>query len=161
MEVLLEPSIMEFFVGEEGEEDILVWKYIDTYWYDVCPKVPIVEEIPSLWHELTGEYTLESSFSEESAGEAEITIIDNILVGSITFYANNFTAPIVANPISETEILVIGGPQEGETILYDSDNGSLKWGGFILKPIEQKMSTVEIQQIHLHDLLNHSRFSRR
>jgi len=160
-EMLFGRSTIEFFVGDESEEDVLIWEYIDAGWYDVCPKVPMVEEIPPLWYELTGKYTMAISSSQETAGEAEVSIIDNILVGSLTFYANNFTAPIVVNPISETEILIVGGPYGGETILYDGDNGSLKWGGFTAKPIEQEIGTAQIHPMQLHEILKYSKSFRR
>jgi hypothetical protein len=152
VEMFLGSGTIEFFVGDESEEDILVWKHFDSDWYDVCPKIPIVEEIPPLWHKLTGKYSVGTSSDDDILGEVELVIEDNVLVGSMITFESSLVPPFVFNPISETEILIVGGLFEGETLTLDSHNGFLEWGGYLMKPIEQEMNTVQIKQMQLHDI---------
>jgi len=53
---------LEFFVGDEDEEDLLIWDDLRSPFDLTCPRLPKVEEIPPLWNELIGEYTIETSY---------------------------------------------------------------------------------------------------
>jgi CubicO group peptidase (beta-lactamase class C family) len=126
----------EFLLGQSSKEDIIVT--VDSYSAIglVLPKIPEVEEIPPLWDELCGEYTVEPYFKEETIGTMEVKIVNNVLTSDIELNANKIDSlSFVLNPISDTEILVVGDPyHDGDTIFYDKDTGYLRWAGLIAKP---------------------------
>ena len=133
---------LEFFVGDESEEDIIVSEDIYSSIWNALPKIPEVEEIPALWEELRGKYTVEPYFQEEIIGEMEIKIVNNVLTFIMTLNTGGSTISalsLVLNPISNTEILIVGEiVHDGDTMFYDSDTGYLKWAGMIFKPIEEE-----------------------
>jgi hypothetical protein len=69
----------------------------------------------------------------------EVKIVNNVLASDIELNVNIIDAlSFVLNPISDTEILVVGDPyHDGDTIFYDKDTGNLRWAGLIAKPMEQ------------------------
>ena len=126
---------MEFLIGNDTEEDIMILKDNFGFCY-VSPKVSEIEGIPPLWNELAGKYTLEPYYSEETFGKFQINIVDNVLTADLTSDIIPGPLTLVLNPINDTEILTVGGFWGGETISYDSDTGYLSWAGIIAKPIE-------------------------
>jgi CubicO group peptidase (beta-lactamase class C family) len=154
-------TTMEFFVGDEDEEDILIWEYLDTDWYDVCPKVTEPDDTANPWYERTGEYTLVTAFSDETIGTLTISTFDNILIGEATIDVMLMTAPLVFTSISDTELLVVGFPYDGETLLYDNETGYFTVSGMIAKPVEQDKTTIQTQARSIHEIPKKLNYFRR
>ena len=122
-------SYAEFFTGDK--DDAVMILTLEDAFHLTCPKYPEIDEIPPLWHQLTGKYDLhlrvKSKYSEtEIIGDAEVKIVDNVLI---------MTGEKTIIPITETEIIIIGGPFDGETMLYDKDTGTIIWQNVIYKPV--------------------------
>ncbi|HEX74164.1 MAG TPA: hypothetical protein G4N93_03345 [Dehalococcoidia bacterium] len=125
--VNLEDVAIEFFVNDPRNEDIMI-VYMGDYF--VCPRYPVVETVPILWEELTGAYDLyartPSVYSDEDLmGTVEIKVKDGILMVSNGKYLK---------PISDTEIQIVGGIFDGETMIYDAETGSITWQNLIYRP---------------------------
>jgi len=126
----------EFFVGDEDEEDLLIWDNqlspLDSY----CPRLPEVEGIPPMWYELEGKYTVETSYIEKELAELEIKIVDNILTAVLE--STSFPSPqipMILNPINDREIIIVAGLLfAGATLFYDNDTGYISGIGAIMKP---------------------------
>jgi hypothetical protein len=127
---------MEFLIGNDTEEDIMILK--DNFGFSyVSPKVPEIEEIPPLWNELAGKYTIEPYYSKDTFGKLQINIVDNVLTADLTSDIMPGPLTLVLNPINDKEILTVGGFWGGETMFYDNETGYLSWAGIIAKPIEE------------------------
>jgi hypothetical protein len=90
--------------------------------YEICPKYPEITAIPPLWEALAGEYYLRyrlpsGKIGNEVFGHAEIQIEDGVLI------MPGVIGPIL--PISETEIIILGGSFTGEIMSYDPDTGAI------------------------------------
>ena len=44
-------------------------------------------------------------------------------------------------PVSETEILIVGGPFAGETLLFDPETGGLQHQSYLFQPVEANPAT--------------------
>ncbi|MCJ7471491.1 MAG: beta-lactamase family protein [Actinobacteria bacterium] len=111
---------VEFFVDSPDDEDIMIVTMGDNF---ICPKYPELQNIPSLWGDLAGEYEIypmtPSIYSDtEILGTTEIKIIDNILLT---------TNGKFILPINDKEIIIIGGIFGGETMIYDKITGNILW----------------------------------
>ena len=120
---------LEFFVDSPDDEDIMIVAMGD---YFVCPRYPNIEEVPTLWADLIGKYDvyprIPSIYSDvETLGTIEIRIEDNILLT---------TDKKTLKPISDTEIIIVGGVFDGETMIYDDETGNITWQNVVYKPIE-------------------------
>ena len=121
-------SYAEFFTDEK-DNAVMILNLEDAF-HLTCPKYPDINEIPSLWRRLTGKYNLhtriKSKYSEsEIIGDEEIKIVDNVLVT---------TGQKAIVPLNDKELIIIGGPFDGETMLYDNDTGNITWQNVIYKP---------------------------
>jgi hypothetical protein len=58
-------------------------------------------------------------------GTIEINIEDNVLLT---------TDGKVLKPISNTEIIIVGGVFDGETMIYDEMTGNITWQNVVYKP---------------------------
>ena len=119
---------LEFFVDNLNDEDIMVVKMGD---YFVCPRYPDIQDSPPLWEELTGKYDIypriPSKYSDtETLGTIEIKVEEGVLLTS---------DEKVLKPISDTEILIVGGIFDGETMIYDTQIGTITWQNVIYKPL--------------------------
>ena len=119
---------LEFFVDSPDDEDIMVVAMGD---YFVCPRYPDVEEMPPLWNKLIGTYDIypriPSIYSDtETLGTIEIEVVDN---GLLTSYGK------VLNPINNTEIIIVGGIYDGETMIYDDETGNITWQNVVYEPV--------------------------
>jgi hypothetical protein len=122
---------IEFLVGDEAGEDIMIVNLAGIS-YQICPRYPEFADVPALWQELAGEYELlgrSSSGRAENAivGRSEIQIKDGVLV------IPGVVGPL--KPISETEIVILGGPFAGETMLYDPGTGYIYHQWIVHRPI--------------------------
>jgi hypothetical protein len=120
---------LEFFVDNPNDEDIMVVTMGDHF---VCPRYPDIEGVPSFWEKLIGKYDIfprtPSVYSDvETLGTFEIILKDNVLLTS---------DDKVLKPISNTEIIIVGGIFDGETMIYDSQAGNITWQNVIYKPIK-------------------------
>jgi CubicO group peptidase (beta-lactamase class C family) len=118
---------LEFFVDSPDDEDIMVVNMGDCF---VCPRYPDIEAVPAFWGELVGKYDIypriPSAYSDEATlGKLEIEVKDGVLLTS---------DKKVLKPISNTEILIIGGIFDGETMIYDTQTGTITWQNVIYKP---------------------------
>jgi CubicO group peptidase (beta-lactamase class C family) len=125
----VENVALEFFVDSPEDEDIMVVTMGDHF---VCPRYPNIEEAPSFSEKLIGKYDIfpkiPSVYSEvETLGTIEIIIKDNVLLTSDNK---------VLKPISNTEIIIVGGIFDGETMIYDSQTGNITWQNVIYKPVK-------------------------
>jgi hypothetical protein len=119
---------LEFFVDDPDDEDIMIVNMGD---YFVCPRYPDIEEVPASWGELVGEYDIyprvPSVYGHAGTlGELEIKVEDGVLLTSDNR---------ILGPISDTEILIIGGIFDGETMIYDSQTGTITWQNVIYEPL--------------------------
>jgi hypothetical protein len=120
---------LEFFVDNQDEEDIMIVTMGD---YFICPRYPDVEAVPAFWGELVGNYDIypriPSVYSDEvTLGKLEIKVKDGVLLTSDNK---------VLKPTSDTEILIVGGIFDGETMIYDTQTGTITWQNVIYRPIE-------------------------
>lgn len=111
---------IEFFVDSPEDEDIMIVTMGDNF---ICPKYPELQNIPSLWQDLVGEYEIyprtPSIYSDtEILGTTEIKIIDHVLLT---------TNGKFILPINDKEIIIIGGIFGGETMIYDKTTGNISW----------------------------------
>ncbi len=122
---------LEFYVDSPDDEDMMIVTMGGSY-YIICPRYPAIEEPPPLWEELTGKYDIypriPSTYSDtETLGTVEIKATGNVLLT---------TDSRVLKPISNTEIVIVGGVFDGETMIYDDETGSITWQNVVYKPIE-------------------------
>jgi CubicO group peptidase (beta-lactamase class C family) len=122
-----------FFIDDEGE-DVMVLTLSGSVHF-TCPRYPEVSEVPPAWDELRGEYDvwLRSSsryWEGGTIGREEIKVVDDVLLMPGLMAA--------LKPIGETEILLVGGVFDGETILYDKRSGSLTWQDKVYRPISKE-----------------------
>jgi hypothetical protein len=117
---------LEFFVGE-GDEDIVIVTMGD---YFVCPRYPDIEATPPLWAKLIGEYEVlprkPSAYSDtKTLGNIEIKVKGDVLLTSDNK---------VLKAINETEIIIVGGIFDGETMIRDIATGSITWQDVVYEP---------------------------
>ncbi len=120
---------LEFFVDGTDDEDIMVITAGDHF---VCPRYPDIESGSSFWNELTGKYDasprIPSVYSDaDTMGTIEIKVEDNVLLTSDNK---------VLKPISDTEIIIVGGIYDGETMIYDDVTGNITWQNIVYEPIK-------------------------
>ncbi len=127
---------LEFFVGDEDEEDLLIWDDLRSPFDLSCPRLPKVEEIPPLWNELKGEYTIETSYIEKELAKLEVKIVNNVLTAVFISTSLPYPPiPLILNPINDREIIIVAGPLfTGATLFYDNDTGYISGIGVIMKP---------------------------
>jgi len=123
---------IEFLVGDGPDEDLMII-HLGDYSHDICPRYPDVAEPPAFWRELEGTYDLVKRLPSGRAGRAvfsrdEIRIEDGVLK------MPGIIGPLL--PISEKEIIILGGPFAGETMVYDPDTGTLAHQWVIYEPTE-------------------------
>ena len=121
---------LEFFAGQ-GDEDILIVTMGD---YFVCPRYTEIEAIPPLWRELTDKYETfprkSSVYSDnETMGTIEIKVEDSVLLTSDNK---------ILKPINDTEIIIVGGIFDGETMIYDAETGNITWQNVIYRPLDER-----------------------
>jgi hypothetical protein len=121
---------MEFIKGERTSHDVMIIN-IGGINYEVCPKYPEIEEVPTLWEKLTGEYELSLRLSSIDVG-SEIIGRDEILIENGILLMPGFSGPLM--PISDTEIIIQGGPFAGETMVLEPDTGYIYHQAFVYKP---------------------------
>jgi hypothetical protein len=128
---------IEFLVGDESGEDVMIINIGDIA-YEICPRYPGLEGIPSLWKRLVGEYELRARLPSGSAGgdvlgHSKIWMEDGMIqmAGSV--------GPIL--PVSETEIIIQSGPFVGETMVYESATGNIYHQSVVFKPTKPESNT--------------------
>jgi CubicO group peptidase (beta-lactamase class C family) len=119
---------LEFFVGSPDDEDIMIVNMGDCF---VCPRYPDSEEEPASLGELVGKYDIypriPSVYSDEvTLGKLEIMVKDGVLLTSDSK---------VLRSISNTGILIVGGIFDGETMIYDTQTGTITWQNVIYRPL--------------------------
>ncbi|MCP4645085.1 MAG: beta-lactamase family protein [bacterium] len=97
---------------------------------EICPRCPGALKSSATWQKLSGRYEVvrrvpTAEGGEEHYGHAEISIEGNLIR----------TPMGVLHPISPTELLLIGGPYDGETVNYDPETRCLHRQGLIYRPI--------------------------
>ncbi len=122
---------VEFLVGSETQEDVLIINAGDVN-YEICPRYPDLEDLPAFWEGLVGEYEIYARLpsgrvGREVLGKSEIQVVDGVLrmsgvIGTI-------------RPLSETEIIILGGPFLGETMIYEPDTGYVYHQSHVYKPV--------------------------
>jgi len=123
---------IEFLVGDESEEDVLIVNIGDIS-YEVCPRYPEFTDIPALWKELSGEYELVARLPSGSIG-GEIVGRDEIRIEDGVLKMPGVVGPL--KPISETEIIILSGSFAGETMVYDPGTGYIYHQWVVYKPTE-------------------------
>lgn len=97
---------------------------------EICPRCPDMVDVPAEWRKLCGQYEIlyrasSPDHAEQRFGHAEIKI-ENALLRS----------PMgVLHPIGATELIVVGGPFDGETVTYDADTRCLHRQGLTYRPV--------------------------
>ena len=120
---------LEFFVDSPGDEDIMVVTLGGSY-HITCPRYPDLKEVPSRWTQIIGEYDayprVGSSYSDaETLGSIRITIANNVLSTS---------DGRLLRLISDTDIIIVGGIFDGETMIYDDETGNITWQDRVYRP---------------------------
>ena len=123
---------IEFLVGDEGEEDLMII-HLGDFAHEVCPRYPEVTEPPQLWGQLTGTYDLVKRLPSGRAG-GQVLGRDGIQIENGVLKMPGVVGPLL--PISETEIIIMSGPFAGETMVYDPDTGILTHQWLVYKPAE-------------------------
>ena len=128
---------IEFLVGEETDEDVMIIKLGDVS-YEICPRYPEITDIPAVWEELTGEYEMvyrlsSGNVGKEIVGRSEIQMENGVLEMS------GVVGPL--KPIGETEIIILSGPFAGETLVYEPDSGYIYHQSIVFKPTEPDLIT--------------------
>ena len=118
---------LEFFVDSPDDEDLMVVTMGDHF---VCPGYPDIEEAPNSWLCLIRKYDIypriPSIYSDAvTLGTIEIDIEDNVLLTS---------DGKVLKPISDREIIIVGGIYDGETMIRDDETGDITWQNVVYKP---------------------------
>jgi hypothetical protein len=119
---------LEFFVDDPDDEDIMIVRMGDCF---ICPRYTNIELAPAFWQELVGKYDIYSRITsvysdEVTLGTVEIKVEDGVLLTSDNK---------VLTPISNTEILIVGGIFDGETMIYDAQTGTITWQNVTYKPL--------------------------
>ena len=101
--------------------------------YFICPRYPDIEDNPPLWEKLTGKYDIypriPSDYSDiETLGTIEIKVTDNVLLTSDSK---------VLKPTSYTDIIIVGGIFDGETMIYDEITGNITWQSVVYAPSDR------------------------
>jgi hypothetical protein len=113
---------IRFVVGEDtGGDDRMIINFGGLN-YESCPRYPEQDEVPPLWEDLSGEYDLKArlpsgAVGKEVLGGTSIWVEDGILSMA------GYVGPML--PISETEIIILSGSFQGETLHNDPDTGQL------------------------------------
>lgn len=120
---------LEFFVDSPDDEDIMIVTMGD---YFICPRYPGIEEVPTLWSDLVGEYDIypriPSAYSDtELLGTIEIKVEGDVLMTADSK---------ILKPISNTEIIIVGGIFDGETMVYDEETGNITWQNVVYQPVK-------------------------
>jgi hypothetical protein len=122
-----------FFVsGEAAGEAYLILTFENSY-HTTCPKYPEVKEIPSLWNRLAGDYEIVDRPLSEHDGGDPLTTIRIQIVDKVLLLPSHMAA---LKPISGTEILLIGGDFDGETMRLHRDTGRLSWSSHLYVPVD-------------------------
>jgi hypothetical protein len=98
--------------------------------YFVCPRYPDIESTHPLWAKLIGEYEVlprkPSAYSDtRTLGNIEIKVRGDVLLTSDNK---------VLKAINETEIIIVGGIFDGETMIRDIATGSITWQDVVYEP---------------------------
>jgi hypothetical protein len=111
----------------EFTDDTAIVKQLNFY-FTVCQKLETSREVPEFWKSFLGEYTVELPIANRVIGEGEIKLLDtNILFLEIA--GEIMQLKQIIEPISENEILIVGGDYDGETIYFDINQNHLRFGG--------------------------------
>ncbi|MEA3337578.1 MAG: serine hydrolase domain-containing protein [Chloroflexota bacterium] len=127
---------IEFLAGDEAEEDVMIINMGDIS-YEICPRYPEFTDIPALWQELAGVYELVERLSSGNVG-SEIIGRDEIVIEDGVLRMPGVIGPL--KPISETEIIILGGPFAGETMVYEPGTGYIYHQWVVYKPIEADLN---------------------
>ena len=123
---------IEFLEGDETGNDVMIINISDIS-YEVCPRYPEFTEIPALWEELTGVYELVARLPSGNIG-SEIVGRDEIKLEGGVLKMPGVIGPL--KPISGTEIIILGGPFAGETMVYEPGTGYIYHQWVVYKPTE-------------------------
>jgi hypothetical protein len=128
---------IEFLVGDESSEDMMIINIGDIA-YEICPRYPDLEGIPSLWKNLVGEYELRARLPSGSAG-ADVLGHSRIWMEDGVLQMAGDVGPIL--PVSETEIVIQSGPFVGETMVYESATGNIYHQSIVFIPTKLELNT--------------------
>jgi CubicO group peptidase (beta-lactamase class C family) len=122
-----------FFVSEEvAGESYLILTFQQSY-HTTCPKYPEVKEIPSLWNRLAGDYEIVDRPPSEHDGGDPLTTIRIQIVDNVLLLPSHMAA---LKPISDIEILLIGGEFDGETMRFHRGTGRISWSSHLYVPVD-------------------------
>ena len=121
---------LEFFVNLPDEENTMIITMGDHF---VCPRYDNIEEIPSFWKELEGKYDAYSRVHSEYT--------DSDLLGNVEIYIDDIVLYMsdgkVLRQKSSTELIIVGGIFDGETMTYDKKSGNITWQHTVYKPASE------------------------
>jgi len=113
-------------------EDFMIVSFENVY-HSICPLYNQSNDLISFWSSFLGNYDVWlRHFSiytgVEIPGSIEFQIVDDIL----RFSWNNF----IVTPISQSELIILSGPFDGETMYRSSESGYIYWQNRVFKPAE-------------------------
>jgi outer membrane protein assembly factor BamB len=101
----------------------------------ICPSYEIDEETLSLWTPFLGDYEVwQRHYSAYTVNEIpdNVTLkVENDVLTLIWY--NNF----ILEPISQTELIILGVPFDGELMQLDPVTGEIYWQNRVFKPINE------------------------
>ncbi len=111
-------------------QDSMIVNFEDVH-YSNSPRYNSSNEFISDWISFLGEYEMWLRHSsiyteEENPTPVELQIVDGILM----FPWNNF----IFKPISNSELIILNGAFDGETMFRDSNTGYIYWQNSVFKP---------------------------
>ncbi|MBY8999621.1 MAG: beta-lactamase family protein [Candidatus Heimdallarchaeota archaeon] len=112
-------------------EDYLILSIEDVA-FITCPSYQVDQELLSNWSSSLGNYeTWMRHYSVYTDTEIPGTVTLQIENNVLSLDWQNF----ILQPISQTELIIIGGPFDGETMELDSDTGFIYWQNIVFKPV--------------------------
>jgi hypothetical protein len=113
---------IRFVMGDEsGVDDRMIINFGGLN-YESCPRYPKMNEVPPLWEDLSGEYDLLAYLPTGDVGR-DVLGTTSIWVEEGILRMAGYVGPML--PISETEIIILSGSFQGETMHYNPDTGQL------------------------------------
>jgi CubicO group peptidase (beta-lactamase class C family) len=118
---------VEFMAGDAISADYLIL-HLGGISYEICPEYPDLAEIPPLWEQLTGDYNLVARLPSGKIG-ADVLGQTHIWVEDGALQMAGHVGPIF--PISDTEIIILSGTFQGETMVYKPDTSNIYHQKFV------------------------------
>jgi hypothetical protein len=120
---------LEFFVDNSDDEDITIVNMGDCF---VCPRYPDIETVPTFWGESVGKYDIYPRIPSVYSNEATLGTVEIMVKDGVLLTSDNK----VLMPVNNTEIIIVGGIFDGETMIYNAETGEITWQNVVYIPMK-------------------------